>query len=93
MFESGILLLLQLVLVVLAGWSFVDAAIRSAPAYPAAGKLTKPVWLGITGLSLLIAVFTGALGLFGIIAAVASIVYLADVRPAVREITSGGPYG
>ncbi len=93
MFESGIFLLLQLVLIVLTGWALVDAAVRPAAAYPAAGKLTKPAWLGITGLSLLIALFTGALGLFGIVAAVASIVYLTDVRPAVREMRPGGPYG
>ncbi len=93
MFEQGLMSLLRLVLIGLAAWALVDAVIRSAAAYPAAGKLTKPVWLGILGLSLLIAVFTYALGLFGIVAAVASIVYLTDVRPAVRELGSGGPYG
>lgn len=93
MFEIGLLLLLRLVLIALTAWALVDAAIRPAAAYPAAGKLTKPAWLGITAVAALIALFTTALGLFGIVAAVASIVYLTDVRPAVRELGSGGPYG
>ena len=30
-------------------WAFVDALLRPAEAYVAAGKLTKPGWLAITG--------------------------------------------
>ncbi len=87
---------LNLGLLVLVGWGLIDAARQPAPAFVAAGKLTKPIWLGILAASLLIVVvgLGGILGIFGIMVAVASIVYLVDVRPAVREMRPGnGPYG
>ncbi|MEO6205023.1 MAG: DUF2516 family protein, partial [Mycobacteriales bacterium] len=61
-----------------------------------AGKLTKPIWLGILGVSLALSLAgRGSIfGIFGIVMAVAAIVYLVDVRPAVRERRPGnGPYG
>ena len=32
-------------------WAFVDAVIRPAAGFVAAGKLTKPGWLAITGIA------------------------------------------
>ena len=32
-------------------------------------------------------------GIFGLLGTVAAIVYLVDVRPAVRELKRGGPWG
>jgi hypothetical protein len=83
-------------------WAFADAIRRPAPAFPAAGKLTKPLWLIITGVACVIglaslAYFASPLSFFPIIAFVAAGIYLADVRPKVREFKSGGtssgPYG
>ena len=90
---SWFLLALNLVLLALAVWAFADAVARPAPAFPAAGKLTKPAWLGITALSAVFAWLFGLLSLFGSVAAVAVLVYLLDVRPAVREIGTGGSWG
>jgi len=87
---------LNLGLAILVGWGLIDAATRPAAAFVAAGKLTKPIWLGILGASLALTLlgFGSIFGIFGIIVAVASIVYLVDVRPAVREMRPGnGPYG
>jgi hypothetical protein len=71
--------------------ALVDAAIRPAQAYVAAGKLTKPAWLAILGLALVAVQFLGAgLGIFGLAAAVATIVYFVDVRPALRAVGGGG---
>jgi hypothetical protein len=74
-------------LIALRAWAIVDCATCKAAAFPATDKLTKPVWL-------LILVVTGLLGTFAsdplwpisLISTVAAAVYLADVRPAVREI-------
>lgn len=67
-------------------YSFVHAAIQRPDAYTAAEKLTKPVWLVILGVAGLLAV-VGVLGIMGVvIAAVASGVYLADVRPKLLEV-------
>jgi Protein of unknown function (DUF2516) len=82
-------------------FAFIDAVRRPAPAFVAAGKQTKPIWLIILGvafvLGLYAAAYGGATGFLSVAAFVAAAVYLADVRPKVREIRSGssnnGPYG
>lgn len=71
-------------------WAVVDAVIRPTAAYPAAGKLTKPAWVAITAVALVLLYLFGPLGLLGLVAIVASIVYLVDVRPAVRSLSGGG---
>jgi Protein of unknown function (DUF2516) len=83
-------------------WAFVDAIRHPAAAYVAAGKQTKPLWLIILGVAFVIGIggAIGSLSLFSflpILAFVAAAIYLADVRPKVREIKGGsshqGPYG
>jgi hypothetical protein len=93
-FGASHLLLLGLGLLALAikVWALVDAVTRPGPAYPAAGKLTKPIWVGILVAAVLLG-GTNVMGLFGLIGTVAAIVYLVDVRPAVRELRPGGPWG
>src|SRR5450759_3971270 len=73
----GVFALVALAMFAVKMWALVDAAIRPAPAYVAAGKQTKVFWVVVTAVS----VFLGGLSLFGIIAMVAAIVYLVDVRP------------
>ena len=73
-------------------WALVDAATRPGPAYVAAGKLTKPVWIAILAAAVLLGGLD-VLGIFGLLGLVAAIVYLVDVRPAVREMRPGGPWG
>lgn len=73
-------------------WAIVDCATRKAAAFPAVDKLTKPAWLAIT-------IIGGALGslfiyqplnIISLVSLVAALVYLTDVRPAVREVSGGG---
>jgi hypothetical protein len=71
-------------------WALVDCAIRATAAFPAAGKLTKPAWLAITAVAAVAQYWFAALSILGIAAIVASIVYLVDVRPAVRSVQGGG---
>jgi hypothetical protein len=95
-------LLLDIVLLIKL-FAFVDAAIRPNAAYTAAEKLTKGGWLIILGLAVALDVFLGGLmSIFTIAGMVAAIVYLVDVRPAVRQLSgrgrrtgssSDGPYG
>lgn len=83
----------NLAILALAAWGFVDALTRPSAAFPAAGKLSKPIWLGILGVAVLVAFAGGGIfGLPGLAVAVASIVYLVDVRPAVRSMRPGGPW-
>lgn len=65
-------------------YAFVHAALQRPDAYTAADKLTKPVWLVILGAAALLTFVLGVLGVM--IAAVATGVYLADVRPKLLEV-------
>ena len=89
---SNLLLwVLGLVVLGLKLWALVDACIRPAPAYEAAGKLSKVLWIVILAAAVLLG---GAevLGLLGLVGTIAAIVYLVDVRPAVRSMRPGGPW-
>lgn len=82
-------------------WAFVDAARTSSEAFPYAGKRTKNFWLAITGVALAVGIVLvlNPLNFINIIAVVGALVYLVDVRPAVKQYRSGGsqqnmgPYG
>jgi uncharacterized protein DUF2516 len=86
---------------VVEAWAFVDAIRRPAPAFVAASKQTKPLWLVILGVALVIGLggASGELGIFSIlpiIAFVAAAIYLTDVKPKVSGFKGGthqGPYG
>ena len=61
-----------------------------AAAFPAASKQSKQFWGFLLGASLVARLtFASPLDLFGVIAAVAAIVYLVDVKPAVTDILRG----
>jgi hypothetical protein len=87
---------------VVEAWAFGDAIFRPAQAFPAAGKQTKPIWLIILGVAFVLglysAIYGGVTGLLSVIAFVAAAIYLADVRPKVKDFKRGrsssmGPYG
>lgn len=71
-------------------WALVDCIGRKTAAFPAANKLTKVTWILLTTLSLLVVFLFRPTFLLSYIGIIVSCVYLADVRPAVREI-SGPP--
>ncbi|MGN6475110.1 MAG: DUF2516 family protein [Mycobacteriales bacterium] len=87
----GVFLIIALASLVLRIVALVDALLRPEAAFVAAGKQTKGFWL----LALFLGMFITLVGL------IAAIVYLVDVRPAVRGTTGGGgrpsssdgPYG
>jgi len=79
-----VLAVLQIAVVVTTIYALVHAALQRPDAYTAADKLTKPVWLVILGVGVLLALVLGITGVA--IAAVAAGVYLVDVRPKILEI-------
>lgn len=89
--ESWLLTVIGWAVAVYVVWAFVDCASRKAPAFPAAGKWTKPAWMVMTGvcalISTLIALTGSVLNLLIYICLIVTSVYMADVRPAVREIS------
>ncbi|GAA4915610.1 uncharacterized protein DUF2516 [Stackebrandtia albiflava] len=67
--------------------ALVHCAIQRPDAFSAAGPLSKGAWLAILGGTLLLTALGfggGTLGLFGIIGLIASLVYLLDIRRALR---------
>jgi Protein of unknown function (DUF2516) len=87
--EHWILWVLYWGLLVLRVWAFVDCLVRKTAAFPAAGKLTKPAWAIITLVSAVIGYFFPPLNLLSFFSLIATLVYLTDVRPAVRQISGG----
>lgn len=87
-----LLLALGLALLALKLWALVDACLRPPAAFPAAGKLTKLAWIAILAAAVLLG-GASVLSLFGLLGIVAAVVYLVDVRPAVRALRPGGPWG
>lgn len=71
-------------------WALADCLTRKVAAFPAVDKLTKAAWAAML---LLGAVFGSLLSpynpisIFSLISVVIAAVYLADVRPAVREVS------
>ncbi|GAB2888666.1 DUF2516 family protein [Nocardioides pacificus] len=86
-FESAVMLVVLLLLLVVKGFAFINAMTFPAEAYAAAGKLTKPAWLIILGLGLAFELLMfQPIGLIGIAFTIAALVYLADVRPALAGL-------
>ena len=79
-----VLFALKVAVLVTTVYAFVHAAMQRSDAYTAAKKLTKPVWLVILGVGVLLALVLGITGVA--ISAVAAGVYLVDVRPKILEI-------
>jgi hypothetical protein len=88
---------------VVEAWAFIDCITRPSQAFVASGKLTKQLWLIITGVAAVVGLGGALLGIgpvsfLPVAAFVAAAIYLADVRPKVREFpknggSSSGPYG
>ncbi|MDP9429999.1 MAG: DUF2516 family protein [Actinomycetota bacterium] len=89
-FEGLVYAVLFYAALALTAWALVDALVRPAAGYVAAGKLTKPGWAAILVLAVLVILWQGPMSFLGLPAIIAGIVYLVDVRPAVRGLSRGG---
>ncbi len=88
---SGINFVILILSLGLEAWAFVHCALQRPDAFGAVGTLSKGLWLGIIGGTLLLSmIFFAIVPLFTLIAITAALVYLLDVRPAIRDITNGG---
>jgi hypothetical protein len=81
-------------------FGLVDALRHRPDAFAAAGKATKTIWLVVLGVAVALSFYTVAqpFSLPWILAMVGSGVYVADVRPALRNVSgrgssNNGPYG
>jgi Protein of unknown function (DUF2516) len=83
-----VLVLLHWVCVGIAGVAFFDALLQPAAAWVYAG-VKRGLWLALTGGALLVSLVSGAFGLLGMAAVVASLVYLLEHRPKLRSYPRG----
>jgi hypothetical protein len=102
--QAFVLLLLGIGSLLLTGFAAFDALRRPGSLFPHVGRLSKPVWMGILGAAFLISIvsfgYASTLGFLNVIGVIAAGVYLAEVRPKLRQIGGGrgsgsgyGPYG
>ncbi|MFV2195720.1 MULTISPECIES: DUF2516 family protein [unclassified Nocardiopsis] len=90
--------LIYLVTFVASLYALIEAIRTPASAFEIMDKQSKKLWVALTGVASglsLLAVFSGR-GMFVILGLVATLVFLLDVRPAVKGAGGGrnqGPYG
>ena len=87
---TGFMWLLSTALIIFSGFALVDAATRREDAYRAADKKTKPFWLIVLGIAFVVNLIFNILSFLPIIGLIATIVYMVDVRPALRGLSGGG---
>ncbi len=90
--ESYLTLVVMFVLLAVTIFAFVNSLLYSAESYVAAGKLTKPAWGAITALALVLGYLSPPLSFFWLPAVIGAVVYLVDVRPAVRGRRRGNSW-
>lgn len=83
---------LYLGLLVIAVVALIFAVLAREDAYRAADKKTKPFWLVVLGLTVVVNLFVPVL-ILQLAGLVASIVFMVDVRPALRQVSGGGRGG
>jgi Protein of unknown function (DUF2516) len=76
--------------------AFISCARQRTDAFPVVGPISKVGWLGILGGSMLLTYLCYNVGFFLMIASIslaAALIYLLDVRPALRDAVEGsGPW-
>lgn len=84
----------------LTAFAAIDSVRRPTNLFPAVGRQTKLFWVALLAVAVLLSVYfltrLYALSLFNLAAVIAASVYLADVRPKIKQISGGGssgPYG
>ncbi|KUL70966.1 hypothetical protein ADL34_25970 [Streptomyces sp. NRRL WC-3605] len=87
---AGFMWLLSVALILFSGFALIDAAVRREDAYRAVDKQSKAFWLIVLGLAFVVNLIFNILSFLPIIGLIATIVYMVDVRPALRGLSGGG---
>lgn len=98
--QGAVLLVLGIASLALTAFATVDALRQRSNLFPAVGRQTKVFWVAVLAVAFLISIVSlyNALSLFNVVGVIAAGIYLADVRPKIKEISGGrgsssGPYG
>jgi hypothetical protein len=87
-------LITMVVFLAVEGWALVHCLTQRADAFPVVGSLSKGGWLAILAGAVLVTLLCGnpnfgGVSMFSFIAVGAALIYLLDVRPALRDATDG----
>ena len=85
-FEGYVQLAVFFVLLVIKIFAFANALLYSAESYLAADKLNKPTWCILLGIAVVLQLLPLPLLIVNLAMTIASLVYLADVRPALAGL-------
>jgi uncharacterized membrane protein YoaK (UPF0700 family) len=99
--QNLVLLVLGLLAFAMQVFALVDASRHRPDAFVAASKRTKKLWVIVLAVAVALGFVSlrNPLNIFSLLSVVAAGVYLADVRPALRQVsgrgggTHMGPYG
>jgi hypothetical protein len=100
--QGLVLVVLGALALAMQAFALVDAVRHRPDAFTAAGKRTKQFWVIVLAVATALGFVSllNPLNIFGLIAVVAAGIYLADVRPALRQVSGRGggsqhmgPYG
>jgi hypothetical protein len=86
LFEGYVQLAVFFVLLVIKIFAFANALLYSAESYLAADKLNKPTWCILLGVAVVLQLLPLPLMIVNLALTVVSLVYLADVRPALAGL-------
>jgi len=88
--QNLVVLILWVLFGIVKIWAFVDCVRRPAEAFPAVGRVSKILWLILTGAAALTGLIPNlTIGIIGIAGIVVALVYLFDVRVRIIDITGG----
>jgi hypothetical protein len=86
---NGVMMGLWLVIVVVELVAFINCLLQRAEAFPVVGSIPKGGWLALTGGAFVFTLLLGLFTIIGMIAVAASLIYLLDTRPALRDAVDG----
>ena len=69
--------------------AFVNCLTQRAEAFPVVSSIPKGGWLALTGGALFFTALLGLISFLGLIAVAAALIYLLDLRPALRDAVDG----
>ena len=88
--QSLVVLVLWVLFGIVKIWAFVDCVRRPAAAFPAVGRVSKVLWLILTGIAALTGLLPGlTLNIIGIAGIVVALIYLFDVRARIADLLGG----
>jgi len=79
-----------LVCLVVEVWAFASCLLQRAEAFTVVGRIPKGGWLAMTGGAVLVTLMFGSVrSILGTFAIAVALVYLLDLRPALRDAVDG----